>query len=139
MWHALMPIFSLLHLWGFPWKDYALSAPVGSLDIPPAPKVPAQVSSSSYEGGPMGSRALVDAFNPWDLIKAVGRGGRWIFVGRKHRHADVPAAASASDRPLAPSTSDISLESSQTPGFGKSGGRKWTDHPHGSGTSSESL
>ena len=27
----------------------------------------------------------MDAFNPWDIIKASARGFRWLFVGRRHR------------------------------------------------------
>jgi hypothetical protein len=31
---------------------------------------------------------LLDSFNPWDLIKAVGRAARWLFVGRRSRTLD---------------------------------------------------
>jgi len=31
----------------------------------------------------------MDAFNPWDLIKAVVRGFRWLLVGRHKRELDV--------------------------------------------------
>lgn len=45
-------------------------------------------SSQYYHGGKMGFKALVDAMNPWDLVKATARGLRWLFVGRKKRLAD---------------------------------------------------
>lgn len=77
-----MAIFSVLHLWAFTWKPYA---------------VPSQGSQAtdfygkgevSYEGGRWGFKALVDAMNPLDLLKAIGRSARWLVVGRKHRTQD---------------------------------------------------
>lgn len=81
-----MALFSILHLFAFPWKEY---------DIHRSPIVAAESNpsflpdKSSYKGGPLGIRALIDAFNPWDLIKAVVRGFRWLFVGRHKRELDV--------------------------------------------------
>lgn len=43
---------------------------------------------SSYGGGRFGLKALVDAMNPLDLFKAIGRSARWLFVGRKARMLD---------------------------------------------------
>ena len=37
----------------------------------------------------MGIKALLDAFNPWDLVKAVGRAFKWLVIGRKKREQDV--------------------------------------------------
>ena len=37
----------------------------------------------------MGLNALKDAFNPWDLVKAVGRGFKWFAVGRRAREQDI--------------------------------------------------
>ena len=31
----------------------------------------------------------MDAFNPWDLVKAIGRGFRWFAVGRRTREQDI--------------------------------------------------
>ena len=82
-----MAIFSILHLWAYPWKPY---------DIHRSQIVAAEGGSSfqldgraAYKGGPFGIRAFMDAFNPIDIIKAVGRAFRWLFVGRKHREQDV--------------------------------------------------
>jgi len=46
----------------------------------------------AYEGGPLGVKALIDALNPWDIIKATGRGFRWLFVGVKKRNDPVGLA-----------------------------------------------
>lgn len=82
-----MAIFSVFHLWAFPWQVYDIrrSAIVASESAPgflPDPK-------TAYRGGPFGTRALMDAFNPWDLIKAVGRGFKWFAVGRRTREQDI--------------------------------------------------
>lgn len=39
-------------------------------------------------------RAIGEACNPWDMIKAVGRSARWLFVGRKNRMNDSSYAVS---------------------------------------------
>lgn len=82
-----MAIFSVFHLWAFPWKPYDIkrSAVVASESAPgylPDPK-------TAYRGGFQGFGAVMDAFNPWDLIKAVARGFRWFIVGRRTREQDV--------------------------------------------------
>ena len=66
-----MFLFSLLHIIAFPWRPYDIRRN-------PDPAV-------YYRGGVGGWRALMDAFNPWDIIKASARGFRWLFVGRRHR------------------------------------------------------
>ncbi|KAF2180699.1 DUF300-domain-containing protein [Zopfia rhizophila CBS 207.26] len=79
-----MSIFATLHLFAFPWKPYDLSERQDPLKAPTdgfdgdLPK--------SYAHGP--ARALASAFNPWDIIKACGRGFRWLFVGVRHRKTD---------------------------------------------------
>ncbi|CAD6445948.1 507491ea-c415-4eb3-ac13-811aa8d7f337 [Sclerotinia trifoliorum] len=80
-----MAIFSILHLFAFPWRPYASdatpvrypSSPGGGLE-PIGPK----------QGGPLGLLAFADAMNPWDLVKAFARSMRWLFVGVKTREAD---------------------------------------------------
>lgn len=44
--------------------------------------------SPHYKGGFLGSRALLESFNPWDIIKASARGFRWLFVGVGRRKED---------------------------------------------------
>lgn len=36
----------------------------------------------------MGVKAIADAFNPWDIVKSIARGFRWMFVGVRQRHND---------------------------------------------------
>jgi hypothetical protein len=77
-----MSLFAILHLWAFPWQPYRLKNQQASED---AEVVNGKIE---YNGGTMGIKALLDAFNPWDLVKAVGRGFRWLFVGVKTRTQD---------------------------------------------------
>ncbi|KAI9889585.1 MAG: hypothetical protein M1814_005188 [Vezdaea aestivalis] len=76
-----MAIFAVLHVFAFSWKPYVITAhPVQGMQWD-SPK-------DRYYGGNLGIQAYIDAYNPWDLIKAVGRSFRWIFIGRRHRHTD---------------------------------------------------
>lgn len=77
-----MAIFALLHLFAFPWKPYDLKSQ-SPLDTT-IDGYSAQ--PKKYANGP--ARALLDALNPWDIIKACGRGFRWLFHGARHRKAD---------------------------------------------------
>jgi hypothetical protein len=70
--------FAILHHFAFPWQPYDL----GREDVPDK----AAVEELDYVNGPM--RALVSAWNPWDIIKAFSRGLRWLFVGRRYRKDD---------------------------------------------------
>ncbi len=95
-----MAVFSIFHLWAFPWQVYDIrrSQIVAAESAPgflPDPK-------TAYKGGPLGSRALVDAFNPWDLIKNIGRGFKWFVVGRRNRMDDISYKNSARGTGLEP-------------------------------------
>ncbi|KAG2412793.1 hypothetical protein HFD88_010350 [Aspergillus terreus] len=72
-----MAIFAVLHLWAFSWKPYALEKG-GFLES----------GKVTYQGGRWGFKGLIDALNPIDLFKAIGRSIRWLFVGRKKRMLD---------------------------------------------------
>ncbi|KAL4947993.1 organic solute transporter Ostalpha-domain-containing protein [Aspergillus filifer] len=77
-----MVVFAVLHLWSFPWKSYAIA--FQNDDV-------ADVCDNvqrTYQGGRWGIDALVDALNPIDLFRAVGRSIAWLFVGRKKRTLD---------------------------------------------------
>jgi hypothetical protein len=78
-----MALFSIFHFWAFSWKPYTIGSKESERE-----SVPGDDHRLSYVGGFLGFRALLDAFNFWDLIKAVGRGARWVFKGRKSRHLD---------------------------------------------------
>ncbi|KAJ5117925.1 organic solute transporter Ostalpha-domain-containing protein [Penicillium atrosanguineum] len=72
-----MGLFAILHFWGFPWCPYMILQD-SAIDHDAHP----------YHGGRLGVKALFDAMNPWDLVKANARGLRWLFSGRKKRTAD---------------------------------------------------
>lgn len=81
-----MAFFAVLHIFAFSSKPYSLKHfPSNPIDAPgsgysgPPPK---------YKGGPLGIKAIMDSFNPWDVVKASARGFRWLFVGYRHRHQD---------------------------------------------------
>ncbi|KAL8874584.1 MAG: hypothetical protein Q9174_000111 [Haloplaca sp. 1 TL-2023] len=98
-----MALFSFFHLFAFSWQEYDArrSAIVASESAPgfmPDPK-------TAYLGGPLGTKALLDAFNPWDLVKAIGRGFRWAAVGRRNREADISYRAYKISRPVGGSDS----------------------------------
>ncbi|KAI8961640.1 DUF300-domain-containing protein [Daldinia sp. FL1419] len=85
-----MALFSILHIWAFPYTPYLETAkrtyyPVSdpALGMPPR-----ENEHGAKMGGFMGLKAFLDALNPWDIVKAFGRGMRWLFVGVKHRRED---------------------------------------------------
>ncbi|KAI7205792.1 DUF300-domain-containing protein [Hortaea werneckii] len=80
-----MAIFAVLHLFAFPWKEYSLKRQNDLKTNSPFELDP----PAKYYGGPLGIKALVDTFNPWDIVKASARGFRWLFVGYKHREKDI--------------------------------------------------
>ena len=73
-----MAIFSILHIFAFSHHEYRTSRVSAFYEGP----------EGSYQGGRFGIKAYRDAYNPWDLIKGVGRGFRWLFVGRRKRLED---------------------------------------------------
>lgn len=86
-----MVIFAVMHLFAYGWKPYRLASPEST--DPSNPFADGDYNSAApkehYHGGVLGLRAFLDAFNPWDIIKAIGRGFRWLFVGRRFREQDV--------------------------------------------------
>ncbi|KAJ5795045.1 hypothetical protein N7457_001644 [Penicillium paradoxum] len=84
-----MAIFGILHLWAFSWKDYRLNNE--SSDVTDF----YGNGKSSYQGGRLGVLALIDAMNPLDLLKAIGRSARWLFVRRKNRGSELTQRGTA--------------------------------------------
>jgi Organic solute transporter Ostalpha len=80
-----MAIFAIFHLWAFSWRPYSLKSKQNLAESVAGHNL----ARSDYKGGPLGLVAIFEAFNPWDLVKAVGRAARWLFVGRKSRTQDV--------------------------------------------------
>lgn len=87
-----MAFFAILHLWAYPYAPYVPGAKAvyyPSPDERKANMLPRQESVHlPPSGGTLGVMAFVDAMNPWDIVKAFGRGMRWLFCGVKRRHHD---------------------------------------------------
>ncbi|KAI0111875.1 DUF300-domain-containing protein [Daldinia grandis] len=94
-----MALFSVLHIWAFPYTPYLESAKTTYYPVsdPSQGVSPRENEHGAKMGGFMGLKAFVDALNPWDIIKAFGRGMRWLFVGVKHRREDSSYQAKSSD------------------------------------------
>lgn len=78
-----MAIFAALHIIAFPYRPYSLAGK-NALTVAGA----GYSGQAHYKGGPFGVYAYMEAFNPWDIIKASARGFRWLFVGVRYRNAD---------------------------------------------------
>ena len=70
-----LAIVSVLHIFAFPSRGLDGDSHV-SRDVP------------IYKGGFLGIRAILDAFNVWDLVKSVARGLRWLLMGKKESEED---------------------------------------------------
>ena len=80
-----MAIFAVMHIFAFPWTPYSVKHSKHALTNP--------LHEPSYSGGDDLHYkgffvAVVDAFNPWDIVKMTARGFRWLFVGVRKRHTD---------------------------------------------------
>ncbi|KAI1461404.1 DUF300-domain-containing protein [Annulohypoxylon moriforme] len=85
-----MALFSILHLWAFPYAPYVENAKTSFYPVPdPSMGIPPRENEHGPKmGGFMGLKAFAHALNLWDVIKAFGRGMRWLFVGVKRRKQD---------------------------------------------------
>lgn len=101
-----MAIFAVLHLWAFAWQPYSIAH--GAKSGPTSAESGLPPGKDSYQGGFLGLKAIGEAFNPWDLVKAIGRAARWMFVGRKTRTQDPSYQA--------PAGSSVSLKSTNPEG-----------------------
>lgn len=87
-----MAAFAILHLWAFPYAPYRPSAKLTFYPVPDLrahSAAPQENPHQAPSGGFLGIMALVDALNPWDMVKAFGRGVRWLFCGVRRRKDDV--------------------------------------------------
>lgn len=87
-----MAFFAILHLWAYPYAPYVPGAKIVYYPVPDERKADYHPREESVHqdpsGGTLGLLAFVDAMNPWDFVKAFGRGMRWLFYGVKLRHHD---------------------------------------------------
>ncbi|KAK5991353.1 Transmembrane-like protein [Cladobotryum mycophilum] len=89
-----MAIFAILHLWAFPYKIYRDNAGRRAFYPDPDPSkggvtMAIEKRWARPSGGFLGIKALWDALNLWDFVKAFGRGMRWLMCGVKKRKEDV--------------------------------------------------
>ena len=89
-----MALFSIFHLWAFSYKPYIIGGKDYLSEVPLGEESSSLQGTNHYQGGFMGVKALIDAMNPWDMIKAVGRAAKWLFRDRKHRENDSSYAVS---------------------------------------------
>ncbi|KAI5857952.1 organic solute transporter Ostalpha-domain-containing protein [Tricharina praecox] len=110
-----MIIFSILHLFAFPYAPYQVASPEAAPGAFPVDTP-----------GTSAWKAIVDAFNPFDIIKAFLRGMKWCLVGvrKRHEHAEKVAARKESNHD--------SLTSHAAPPASYPSSRP-TDHPTGLG------
>lgn len=112
--------FAIMHIWAFSHKPYLLGSTQNAGD------------PNAYYRGFM--RAMLDALNPWDIVKALARSMRWLFVGYRHREQDESygmKAPSADDSFSyhAPAYSANGGSAGELGGQGKGGnGRPYDDH-----------
>jgi hypothetical protein len=94
-----MAIFSVFHLFAFPYSPYKKrpGAEPAKYPFSPTSDHPRVNELGPNQGGFLGVKAFVDAMNPWDMVKGFARGMRWLFVGRKHREKDTSYQASSFD------------------------------------------
>lgn len=99
-----MAFFAVLHLYAFPYGPYKQARHLNSKYPSPSDDPTGQNLNTigPKQGGFLGVKAILDAMNPWDLVKAFGRGMRWIFVGRKHRENDISYKIGSNDMDLEP-------------------------------------
>ena len=83
-----MAIFSILHLFAFPYSPYERGIEPAKYPLSPTSNMAGNDGVGPKQGGFLGIKAIGDAMNPWDLIKGFGRGMKWLFHGRKHREND---------------------------------------------------
>jgi hypothetical protein len=106
-----MAIFAVLHLFAFPWTPYRKGAEATDYPLSPTDSLK---KPGLNEGGFMGIKALMDAMNPWDLVKGFARGMRWLFVGVKNREDDSSYKTTSFDINNPSNENDLNLESTGT-------------------------
>ncbi|KFY42727.1 hypothetical protein V494_02285 [Pseudogymnoascus sp. VKM F-4513 (FW-928)] len=91
-----MALFAIFHIFAYPHAPYR---PDRSASPDTTSKYPTGDPDDlgPNQGGFLGARALLDALNPWDIVKAFGRGIRWLFVGARRRKQDASYARDVRD------------------------------------------
>jgi hypothetical protein len=93
-----MATFAVIHIFAYPYKPYLDGAQGGKYPVTSDDATDhGDNVIGPNKGGFLGWRAIADAMNPWDLVKAFARGMRWIFVGRKTRDVDAAYKVNSND------------------------------------------
>ena len=67
-----------MHLWCYSWLPYDITRNKSEC-------ISGEVPEARYQGGMLGYKAFLQAANPWDIIKAIGRGFKFAAVGYSSR------------------------------------------------------
>ena len=109
-----MAIFSILHLFAFPWQDYRKGTELSKYPLEPSGgDEPELIDVDGLKFGErlsLAMKALIDAMNPWDLVKGFARGMRWLLVRRKNRENDISYKVGSYDMNNPNNVNDMSLE-----------------------------
>lgn len=84
-----MGIVATLHFFAYPIRHYKTTSSIYGVADLDAASDPLDASAITHKGGFLGIKALVDALNPWDIVKALGRPIKWLVRDSKHRYVDV--------------------------------------------------
>ncbi|KAF7564108.1 hypothetical protein G7046_g45 [Stylonectria norvegica] len=86
-----MACFAIFHLWAFPYAPYRVGVKKTFYPAPDITKGVPHIENVAQlpGGGFLGLAAIGDALNPWDFVKAFGRGMRWLVCGVKRRKEDI--------------------------------------------------
>jgi hypothetical protein len=116
-----MAIFSFLHVFAFSWKEY----------VPKQDGMGLDGKKNEYRGGPLGVKAIIDAFNLWDLVKGAARGFRWLLVGRRKRTTDRSYNPTTGGMDMEPRVPDTTYHGSAHGTFNEPGSNIGKYHPLG--------
>ena len=78
-----MAFFAFFHFFAFSWVPYTPKSVIYQSEL-----AAGEDAEVHYKGGFLGLKAIIDAANVWDVIKAVARSAKWLFKGRKTRMLD---------------------------------------------------
>jgi len=79
-----MALMAILHILAYPAAPYNIESKEYLAELPES----GRLGPYHYQGGFLGFKAVLDASNPWDQIKAMGRGLRWLLFSRRNREND---------------------------------------------------
>ena len=127
-----MALFALLHIWAFPYAPYKMHAPVvyyPSADFDKGGSTDIENEREPKSGGLVGLSAVFDALNVWDIVKAFGRGMRWLFCGVRRRKEDISYRLGHNDTADSGATEMKSTDASTYGAMRQNGNMTQQQHP----------